>query len=176
MKKVTVWDPGTTSGLVQAIIRDDERVEIIGKFEIPGGLEGVSELIWNGWDIFGVQEEVWVSERFRMTPRVRTAAQVEPLRIEGVIAHVAPHVIWQYPDAMLLAGGYHGSASRNKTAADGVLRSMGLWTLPSEVDNHTDANDINSAMKHLVAYLRNSEHQPTIDAIHAATVQADRSE
>jgi hypothetical protein len=69
---------------------------------------------------------------------------------------------------MLLAGAGHGSPSRNKTAADNILRAMGLWTLPSEVDNHPDANDINSAMKHLVAYLRNIGHEPTLEALRNA--------
>lgn len=165
MTKITVWDPGMTTGFVQAFVEPNSPVRIIDKVELPGGLDGVCDLIANGWDFGAMYEEVWVCEKFRMTPRVRTAEQVEPLRIEGAVKLAHDGVIWQYPDQMLLAGGNHGSPSRNKTAADNVLRRMGLWTLPSEVDNHTDANDINSAMKHLVAYLRNHGHRPTLEAL-----------
>lgn len=165
MRRLAVWDPGQTTGFIQAEFDDTTLPRIIDKVELPGGLEGVCELIVNGWDSWKIEEETWVSERFRMTPRVRTQAQVEPLRIEGVVQFAHPGVVWQYPDQMLLAGAGHGSPSRNKTAADNVLRGLGLWTLPSEVDYHADANDINSAMKHLVAYLRNVGHEPTLEAL-----------
>lgn len=168
LRRVTVWDPGMTTGLVYALVRPDEPVEVVDKFEIPGGLEGVCELIANGYTPDIIAGEVWVAEKFRMTPRVRTAVQVEPLRIEGALMLANPDIIWQYPDSMLLAGGHHGSPSRNKTAADNVLRAMGLWTLPSEVDNHPDSNDINSAMKHLIAYLRRIGHKPTLEALGVA--------
>jgi len=164
-KAIAVFDPGMTTGLVVAVFTADTPVEIIGKFEIPGGLDGAdaysSRVGLGGYDIV-------VCEKFRMTPRVRTAEQVEPLRIEGSVHAWNRPVVWQYPDKMLLAGGHHGSPGRNKTAADNILRALGLWTLPREVDNHTDANDINSAMKHLVAYLRDQGHEPTLEALRNA--------
>lgn len=163
MTSIAVFDTGQTSGLVQAWFTPDAAVEILSKSEVPGGAEGLADVA-SMVGVGGV--DIVVCEKFRMTPRARTAAQVEPLRCEGVVL-AWNHVIWQYPDAMLLAGGHHGSPGRNKTAADNVLRRMGLWTLPSEVPNHTDANDINSAMKHLVAYLRNIDHKPTLEALHA---------
>lgn len=160
MTDIAVFDPGMTSGVVTARYGDYSPVEITGKYEVPGGMEGLRNFL------SGMHYPRAVCERFRMTPRVRTAEQVEPLRCEGIIdLAFAGRVTWQYPDQMLLAGGHHGSPGRNKTAADNVLRDMGLWTLPSEVDNHTDANDINSAMKHLVAYLRNQNHAPTLEAL-----------
>lgn len=159
MTSIAVFDPGVTSGFVAAEFARNTPVQVTHKIEIPGGLDGLCD-----W-LSGIHMEVVVCERFRMTPLVRTSEQVEPLRIEGVIRYAFPKVVWQYPDSMLLAGSHHGSPSRNKTAADNVLRTMGLWTLPSEVDNHKDANDINSAMKHLVAYLRNIDHQPTLEAL-----------
>lgn len=162
MTSIAVFDPGMTTGLVIADFSPNARVDVWTKREIPGGMDGAdkyaAEVGLGGIDIT-------VCEKFRMTPRVRTAEQVEPLRIEGSVNAWCKPVVWQYPDQMLLAGGNHGSPSRNKTAADNVLRSMGLWTLPSEVSNHPDANDINSAMKHLVAYLRNMGHEPTLEAL-----------
>lgn len=170
-KIITVWDPGMTSGFVQALVTPDEKPRIIDKVELPGGLDAVIDLIVNGWiDTCDREGELWVAEKFRVTPRTFRAAEVEALRIEGAIELAHGMVTWQYNDSMLLAGAGHGSPSKNKTAADNVLRSMGLWTLPSEVNNHPDANDINSAMKHLVAYLRNSGHEPTIEAIHDAVM------
>jgi hypothetical protein len=142
LTSIAVWDPGVTSGLVRAWFTKDAPVEILSKSEIPGGLEGICDVLWNGVGVGTNEEDVWVCERFRMTPLVRTSVQVQPLRIEGAIALAHGNVVWQYPDSMLLAGSHHGSPS-----------------------NHKDANDINSAMKHLVAYLRNIDHQPTLEAL-----------
>jgi hypothetical protein len=163
MTSIAVFDPGTTTGYVLAEFTPDTFPEILDKREVPGALEGADALA-SQVGIGGI--DVIVCERFRMTPRARTDIQVEPKRIEGAIYAWCKPVVWQYPEAMLLAGAGHGSPSRNKTAADNVLRGLGLWTLPSEVDNHQDANDINAAMKHLIAYLRNIGHQPTLDALH----------
>jgi hypothetical protein len=164
MMDIAVFDPGITTGLVLAEYTPTTLPRIIGKYEIPGGLSGAIQYIWSASLEGGFSRAV--CEKFRMTPRVRTAVQVEPLRIEGAVEAIfgTGGVTWQYPDQMLLAGG-HRSPGANKTAADNVLRDMGLWTLPSEVENHTDANDINSAMKHLVAYLRNNDHVPTLEAL-----------
>lgn len=164
MTSIAVFDPGMTSGLVLADFEEDTFVRVSSKMEIPDGLDGADGYAAQV-GVGGI--DITVCEKFRMTPRVRTQEQVEPLRIEGAVQAWCKPVVWQYPDQMLLAGGHHGSPSRNKTAADNVLRELGLWTLPSEVDNHKDANDINSAMKHLIAYLRNNDHQPTLDALHA---------
>lgn len=162
MTSIAVFDPGMTTGLVIAEFLPHIGPHITGKHEIPGGLDGMDH--WaEQVGVGGI--DITVCEKFRMTPRARTAVQVEPLRIEGSVHAWCKPVVWQYPDAMLI-GGMHGSPSANKRAADDVLRRMGLWTLPSEVENHPDANDINSAMKHLVAYLRNTGHQPTLDALH----------
>lgn len=162
MTSIAVFDPGVTTGLVIADFSPNSRVDVWLKQEVPGGLDGADERA-SAVGVGGI--DITVCEKFRMTPRARTAVQVEALRIEGAVNAWCKPVVWQYPDQMLLAGGHHGSPSRNKTAADNVLRSMGLWTLPSEVDNHPDANDINSAMKHLVAYLRNIGHAPTLEAL-----------
>lgn len=162
MTSIAVFDPGMTTGYILAEVTQTAGPIIWAKREIPGGLDPATEMAAQV-GLGGI--DVTVCERFRMTPRVRTAEQVEPLRIEGAVNAWCRPVVWQYPDQMLLAGGHHGSPSRNKTAADNVLRRMGLWTLPSEVDNHPDANDINSAMKHLVAYLRNHNHAPTLEAL-----------
>lgn len=167
MTSIAVFDPGTTTGVVLASFTPTTPIEIRAKLEIPGGLNGLCEFLWSDLGVGSNEEEYWVCEKFRMTPRARTQVQVEPLRLEGAIALAHAWVVWQYNDQLLIGGAGHGSPSRNKTAADNVLRSMGLWTLPSEVDNHTDANDINSAMKHLVAYLRNHDHEPTLEALNA---------
>lgn len=164
MTDIAVFDPGMTTGVVLAEFSATTLPVIVAKYEVPGGLREASKVIWSVALEGGFSHAV--CEKFRMTPRVRTAEQVEPLRIEGAVdAIFGINVTWQYPDQMLLAGGHHGSPSLSKTAADNVLRSMGLWTLPSEVENHPDANDINSAMKHLVAYLRNIDHKPTLEAL-----------
>lgn len=172
MKNVISIDPGMTSGVVLADYGDMEPLRILGRYEVEGGDPGLRDWInlyldesFDGWEI--------VCEKFTPLPRVFKLAELEPLRIEGTVATFAyiagEPVHWQSNQSMLLAGTGHGGntalqrASANKKAADNVLRRIGLWTLPSEV-TYKDANDVNSAMKHLLAYMRSIGHAPTIEA------------
>lgn len=101
-----------------------------------------------------------------------TSDSVEPLRIEGALrAHgLMPDDYgdprWQRPSAMVL----HkvGNTAENKKASDSVLRHMGLWHTGKQV-GMKDANDVNSSVKHSIAYLKKMKHAPTLEAIKGAT-------
>lgn len=162
MKEILAIDPGMETGFVYAEYDDDKPINIISVSQVAGGLDGAQGSLWT----FDTQADIetWVFEKFRTTPRVFKSDEVEALRIEGAVRLLRPDTVMQYNGAMLLAGGDHGSPSKNKTAADNVLRSMGLWHTGKMI-GAKDANDVNSAMKHLVAYLRGIGHEPTLEAI-----------
>jgi hypothetical protein len=42
---------------------------------------------------------------------------------------------------------------------------MGLWSTGKKDIGKKDANDVNAAQKHALAYLRSIGHQPTLDAL-----------
>lgn len=162
--QILAVDPGMDSGIVLA---DFDEVEgllaILGRWEVSGGLEGLMQ-----WDVhkdvaesISAVHDFVICEKFRVGPRTYKSIELEPLRIEGALTAVYGNRIeWQYNDAMLLAGNV-GDRNANKRAADNVLREMGLWSTGKQV-GHKDANDVNSAMKHLVRWLRESEYEVKI--------------
>lgn len=162
MKDIVAIDPGMETGFVLAEYNDDEPITIRRAWQTQGGLDGMMESLWN-LDI-GLSVQTFVFEKFRTSPRVYKSDEVEALRIEGAVRLLRPDVVMQYNGAMLLAGTDHGSPGKNKTAADNVLRAMGLWHTGKMI-GAKDANDVNSAMKHLVAYLRGIGHAPTMEAL-----------
>jgi hypothetical protein len=152
---IVAIDPGMETGIVEAIV-DAGRVRIVGREQIVGGLNGLTDIDYLGnlheWDPNAI-----VYEKFSPLPTSRAykLAELEPIRIEGAIesypwigAALAP----QRTSALTIAG-THGDYRANKKAADNLLRECGLWTLPREIER-PDANDVNAAMKHLVAFGR----------------------
>ena len=154
------------SGLVVAEFTPTTLPVILWKEQIPGGMEGIEKVASD--ESISVLD-VTVCERFRMTPLARTAEQVEALRCEGAVYAWCKPVVWQYNDQLLIGGMHDGPtrekrAAANKRAADNVLQELGLWTTGKQV-GYKDANDVNSAAKHLIAYLRNIGHEPTLGAL-----------
>jgi hypothetical protein len=170
--RVTVWDPGMSTGVVEALVEDDQPIKVLDAWQIHDGVDGV--ILALGDYYIGAPPSKFVVEKFRVTPRVYRAAEVEALRIEGALMQFTPLIDFQYNGAMLLAGANNGGttaaqkASKNKIAADNVLRGMGLWHTGKMIMDK-DANDVNSAMKHLVAYARGIGHAPTIAALRELT-------
>lgn len=161
MKKILAIDPGLETGFVLGEYDDDADLRIVGAWQTTGGLDGATPSLrsMNANDL-----DTWVFEKFRVTPRVYKSAEVEALRFEGAVRMLRPDVVMQYNGSMLLAGGGRPTAAKNKQAADAVLRRMGLWHTGSMI-GAKDANDVNAATKHLVAYLREAGHAPTLEAL-----------
>lgn len=162
MKDVLVIDPGMETGFVFAEYDDDKPVTIRRAWQTKDGLEGARASLWD--HAVGIGTQTWVFEKFRTGPRVYKATELEALRIEGAVRILHGNVVMQYNGAMLLAGTNHGGPGKNKIAADNVLRKLGLWHTGKMI-GAKDANDVNSAMKHLVAYLRGIGHAPTMEAL-----------
>lgn len=159
--KVVAIDPGQETGIVEADLRNGT-MSIVGRTQIKGGLAGLL-----GYDYFGCLEE-WepdyiVYEKFSPLPTARAYRlnELEPIRIEGAIEASPWHrtvLVPQRTMALTIAGS-HGSPAANKKAADNFLRDCGLWTTGSQI-GAKDANDVNAAMKHLVAWARTRNDIP----------------
>lgn len=162
MKTITVIDPGMSTGVVEAEYNDGSTT-IKTRQQIEGGLEGFSTAFFDGQ--FSLTAGVVLVEKFhpRQMARSYKLDELEPLRIEGWIDAMVPlssELIFQLPEERKLING-------EMSDSDGVLKRMGLWTLPSQV-GCKDANDANAAMMHLVAFLRNSKHTPILESLFEA--------
>lgn len=165
-------DPGVSTGIVLASFTESTPVTIEEVWQIAGGLTGFKRWYWEHGPRISAGV---IAERFVPLSGggfSHTSDTVEPLRIEGALRAwgIMPDDYddprWQRPQAMVLASG--ATRAERKKNSDNVLRHMVLWHTGKQV-GMKDANDVNSACKHLVAYLKKTGHQPTIDAIEEAT-------
>lgn len=156
-------DPGMSTGITLGHYTESTRYERTQFWQVEGGLAGFRQ--WRDryyrrklgrWTV--------VCEKFVPLPAPRTfkTQELEPIRIEGVVEDTMLDVVWQRAASMVLAGGT--TPAQRKRASDDVLRRLGLWTTGSMV-GMKDANDVNSAQKHAIAYLRSIKHRPTIEAL-----------
>lgn len=153
------------SGIFWGEYDDDTPLTRTGYMQVPGALEGLlNELYPNPGECWLDEFDAVVCEKF--TPRPKEAQwkleELEPIRIEGAIFLASGgRVHWQDPGRMVLASGKDQAA--RKRSGDDVLRRAGWWLTGRDV-NYKDANDVNAAAKHALAYMRSIRHEPTIDA------------
>jgi hypothetical protein len=175
---LVTFDPGMSTGITLGEYHEFTAYKRIDFWQVEGGLPALR--MWWGpapWPQASPLEHdgiTYVCEKFVPLPAPRTfkTAELEPIRIEGAIEdRLDGNVIWQRASAMVLAqGDAHRQptkakqAAARKRASDDVLRDMGLWTTGKQV-GCKDANDVNSAQKHAIAYLRAIKHGPTIEAL-----------
>jgi hypothetical protein len=168
-----------STGIVLGKFDDDTEYERIARWQFDGGLEGFKDwyrvnryYYYDGWEFHidtGILEPldsdvIIVCEKFVPLPAPRSFKlnELEPIRIEGALASFHENIVWQRSSAMVLTGGE--STAERKKNSDDVLRGMGLWTTGKDV-GMKDANDVNSAQKHAIAYLRSIGHAPTLAAL-----------
>lgn len=160
-------DPGMATGIVLGKFTEDTAYERLERWQIEGGLPGFRE--WRGRDGYpwtSMSEVVWVVEKFVPLPMARTfkLQELEPIRIEGAIEMAGIEAVWQRAASMVLAGG--DTPAQRKRRSDDRLRALGLWSTPTNMGKDytlKDTNDINSAQKHAISYLRSINHKPTLD-------------
>lgn len=160
MIPVFAIDPGWMTGIIVGEYSDTTPLEVNRILQVDGGLEGVADDLTR-LRVANPSARV-VCERFAPRPMAGSykLRELEPLRIEGFVrATWGPNVTWQTPSAMLIGGGKGPEGKRN---ADNILRAGKLWSTGKTV-GQKDANDANAAMKHLLAFMRNIEHEPTIE-------------
>ena len=158
---IVAVDPGWSTGIVSAEWNQDTyALDIEKKVQVEGGLKG---LIESGYLHLILEADLVVCESFIPRPMARNyrLIELEPLRIEGYLkARVESEMVWREPGRRKLVEG-------TMTQSGHVIKAMGLWTLPSEV-GFPDANDVNSAMMHLVAYLRDIGDERILEGIERA--------
>lgn len=178
-------DPGMSTGITLGRYAPDAAYERLGFWQVEGGLKGFYRwLLDHYWEqdpesagmafggatwefpyvpAFYARDTVVVCEKFVPLPAPRTfkTAELEPIRIEGAVEVLLGDVVWQRAAMMVLAGG--DTPAKRKRASDDVLRAGGLWVTGMKDLGMKDANDVISAQKHALAYLRSIKHQPTIE-------------
>ncbi len=159
-------DPGMSTGIVSGWYSDTDPYVREEFWQVEGGLAGFRQWWW-GWPNYYTGDPLLVCEKFTPLPSMTRSFklnELEPIRIEGALEVLWDRtpIVWQRPAAMVLAGG--DTTARRKKNSDDVLRRMGLWTTGKQV-GCKDANDVNSAQKHAVAYLRSIGHAPTLQAL-----------
>lgn len=158
-------DPGMSTGIVLGKFTGDTAYERILRWQVEEGLYGFfdwHESIPGDWLHAGVV----VVEKFVPLPMARTfkTEELEPIRIEGAIEALGISPVWQRAASMVLAGG--DTPAQRKRRSDDRLRALGLWSTPTNMGKDytlKDCNDINSAQKHAISYLRSISHKPTLD-------------
>ena len=173
-------DPGMSTGITLGEFWENTPYERLAFWQIKGGLDALEGWIHDHYDnypdrwyfpecadpalSFRSLDYELVVEKFVPLPAPRTfkTDELEPIRIEGAVQVMVRRPVWQRAASMVLAGGT--TPAQRKRASDDVLRRLGLWTTGSMV-GMKDANDVNSAQKHAIAYLRSIKHRPTIEAL-----------
>lgn len=150
MTTILSLDPGaeraiSDTGYCYGEFEDNKPFRVLDSGVVHGGFNGfISGL--NGIDTLSnliFIADIVVCEQFiSWEPR----ADSTPRLIEGVVRYLRPDVVLQ-------------PSSGYKTAvSDDVLKRLGLWTTEG---HHADSR---SATRHLIMYLKNNLHRPTLEA------------
>ena len=176
MKGVLSIDPGLSSGFAFGTYSDDEPLVVHYRSQVDGGLLGFCEglstirsiIDWHGVSI--EQNLTTVCEKFTPRPHAGggfTLAQVEPLRIEGYLVgtgwlpdYEKRDPVWRQPAAQYYCGGSTKAERRKRSKA--FLRERGLYLTGKDVEA-PDAEDAISATLHLLGFLRDVRHRPTLE-------------
>lgn len=174
MTFITWFDPGESTGIVMGHFSDFTPYEHRRAYQIPGGVQALMDFIAedNEAQWWLPTCEIIGCEKF--IPREieggsHTLESTLPLVLEGLLMArglmpVYPEGNWQPATAQLLSGG--DTPEERKANSDNLLRAAGLWFTGEDV-GRPDANDVNSATKHIVHFLtRKLRHRPTIEAIY----------
>jgi hypothetical protein len=140
-KYVLGQDPGVTTGIAMVRYTDDTAPELVYLTQLPKGIKGFFDFFEGSQPTENV---TIVSESFVNRPGIKSP-DVTPLRIEGVQYTLwGDEVVYQTPDMKSLV-------------PDQVLKDNNLWT-PGKRHQM-------DALIHVLVYLRNEGHQPTLKAL-----------
>lgn len=161
---IVAVDPGWSTGIVWGEVTADTAYVRRGFSQVKGGLELFKVRMM---DLFMDAHGTWgfdflVCEKWKPRPIARNykLIELEPLRIEGWLDDLT--WAWQWPEQRSLT-------SAGVKASEEILHRKGLWLTKSQLDpedrkDADDADDVNAAQLHLLAFLRNQGHTPTIEA------------
>jgi hypothetical protein len=162
---VMAVDPGKATGVAIARYSITMPMEVIFNGIVVGGAYGFGEWLHNTNDAKSIIENDCsynfpdefdeldyhlhvVCENFKLRGG-NFAADLEPLRIEGIIMDHFGHMIeWHSPSDKTLIG-------------DDFLKENDLWVTGADVD-HTDGRDANDATMHAFVHAMRIRHLPTL--------------
>lgn len=167
-QRIVSIDPGMSTGVAIGFITETSPLKDVHRIQVTGGLMGfveiVNELVLND------RNTTVVCEKF--TPRPNgsrgglTLKSVEPLRIEGFLVgrefiedYEASSRCWRQPASQYFSGG--DNLAEKKKHSREWLKDRGLYLTGKDVQS-PDADDAISATLHLLGYLRDTKHMPTL--------------
>lgn len=140
MSTILSLDPGGTTGYAIFHVEKHEEPELLRQGQIAGGLNGFLDFHWDVLE--DIDFDVIVCESFTLREGVY-GANLDPVYIIGALEALYPttEIVYQSP-------------ALKKLCEDDRLKTMGL-----HVPGKPHRND---AVRHLVVYLRNKKHLPTL--------------
>jgi hypothetical protein len=147
-------DPGRSTGIAVGTFSDDDPYELVAVWQPRNGAVGFLDWWYSDWLYdtgFMPTRDLIVSEAFTLRNN-KFVANVEPVRIEGVMLALGLDVVYQQPAMKSLVG-------------DAVLKRSGLYIENAQARewfDHPDARDVNDAITHALAYLKRTLHRPSL--------------
>lgn len=147
-----------STGIVEAGI--DSTLTLYQRSQVTGGLEG---LLQAGLGMIIQDADVVVFEVFTPRPSARSPRRhdLEPLVVEGAVRAICEAemttFVPQRPEKRRLTSG-------TLQDSEALLHAMGLWTTKHQV-GRKDADDVNAAMMHLLAWGREQKLVPVLYGI-----------
>lgn len=162
MTKLVAVDPGGASGVAEGHYSDTEPLEFDNIYTIPEGVNGFSEVYWNGFDR---PEQMYGDELVVETFVNRSnefLANLESVEVIGFIKGTThnwrePHWQQRTDKAALTGAGESASEVRNNN----FLKRHGLWQTGKMV-GWKDGRDANDAIIHALVYMKKIRHMPTL--------------
>lgn len=153
MTQLMAVDPGGATGVATGSYSDTEPLRFTDTYTIPKGVEGFSEVFWNGMDTF--YPEKLIVETF--VPRANEfLASVAGVEVIGFIKGTSLDTIWQDRGEKADLTGGDGQA-----ANDAWLKEHDLWLTGKQV-GWKDARDALDARIHALVYMKKIRHIPTL--------------
>ena len=133
-------DPGVSTGVVVAQVRDGGEVEILhfDQFICDNHI-GTAEILIRLIDQHPGAHIV--SEQFDLRPGNKFNADLTPVKVNAILDY-------KYPGCTT----YQTPAQAKGLVKDQALKNLGWWLTGKDV-NYKDANDVRDAFRHLVYYL-----------------------
>jgi hypothetical protein len=149
-------DPGRCPPASQlGTFSDDDPYELVATWQPRNGAVGFLDWWHSDCTVrhvpFLPTRDLIVSEAFTLRNN-KFVANVEPVRIEGVMLALGLDVVYQQPAMKSLVG-------------DAVLKRSGLYIENAQARewfDHPDARDVNDAITHALAYLKRTLHRPSL--------------
>lgn len=146
MTHILAVDPGKRTGIALMRFEDDEAVEVIATWDVPGGLEGWADWITDHQSLFIHLRFFIVYERFIPREGVHGVGTDASEVIGAVLTWAKDWDVTVVPQP---------AAGRLKAVPNRVLDKF--YKFSGNVDRN-----VKEAARHAVWYLKNAKHMPTI--------------